>query len=438
MLDIHRNYPEFRIVGIILAVLLLIAGCRMNSATVGNSPLVPNVSQPVRVSSGNAAAAEPAIAASPDGGVYVVWVDHSPGSEADVMIARFSADGRTHASTVRINSQPGVATAWRGDPPTVAVAPDQTIYVGWTARVESESGSARDLYLSSSKDHGQTFAPPVRVNDDTKPAAHGMHSLAIGTDGHVYLAWLDERNISPMEMKDSKMGPGMKGHHMESNSELFFSSSVDGGRTFAPNERVATDVCPCCKTALAVGSDNRVYLSWRQVLPGDLRHIAVSSSIDGGKAFSKPIIVSDDQWILAGCPVSGSTLSVDSDGILSVLWYSAGKNGETGLYWTQSKDHGATFGSRRLVNVGTTKGTPVLLSAGKGLAGVWESNEKGTTEVLTANLSGERTPAESFVLATTGELPAAAVTKDRMFIAYIANNESHQDVWLVTRWNRQD
>ena len=438
MLDIHRNYSAFRMVGIALAVLLLIAGCKMNSAIVRDSPAVSNLSQPVRVSSGDVVAAEPAIAASPDGEVYVVWVDHSPGSEADVMIARFSADGRAHGSPVRVNPQPGAATAWRGDPPTVAVAPDQTIYVGWTARVESEVGKATDLYLSSSKDHGQTFAPPVRVNDDTKPAAHGMHSLAIGSDGHVYAAWLDERNIMPMEMKDSKMGPGMKGHHMESNSELFFSSSADGGRTFTPNERVATDVCPCCKTALAVGPDKRVYLSWRQVLAGDLRHIAVSSSVGSGKAFSKPIIVSDDQWILAGCPVSGSTLSVDSEGILSVLWYSAGKNGQTGLYWTQSKDNGATFGSRRLVAAGATKGTPVLLSTGTGLAAVWESNEKGTTEVLTANLNGERTSAESLVLATTGELPAAAVTKDGMVIAYIAKDESNQAVWLMTSRNRQD
>jgi hypothetical protein len=93
---------------------------------------------------------------------------------------------------------------------------------------------------------------------------------------------------------------------MESNRELFVSSSSDGGHTFTPNRQVATDVCPCCKTALAIGPEGRVYLSWRQVLPGDLRHIAVSSSADGGKSFTESKIVSDDQWVLAGCPVSGS------------------------------------------------------------------------------------------------------------------------------------
>jgi hypothetical protein len=235
------------------------------------------------------------------------------------MIAYFTDDGQIQGSSVRVNTQSGMATAWRGDPPTVAVSSDDTVFVGWTGRAESDSGHATNLYLSSSRDHGQTFSAPVTVNDDTKPGVHGMHSLGIGDDGRIYLAWLDEHNITPMPMKDMKMNGKSSGHHMESNRELFFAASTDGGHTFTPNQRVATDVCPCCKTALAVNSDGRVYVSWRQVLPGDLRHIAVSSSPDQGKTFSSPVIVSDDQWVLAGCPVSGSTLSVDKNGTLSVV-----------------------------------------------------------------------------------------------------------------------
>lgn len=214
-------------------------------------------------------------------------------------------------SPVRVNTQPGTATAWRGDPPTVAVAPDHTVFVGWTARVEAESGHATNIYLSSSRDRGQTFSAAVKVNDDTKPAVHGMHSLAIGSDGRIYVAWLDERNIKPM--KDMKMEAKTAGHHMESNREVFLASSADGGRTFTTNQQIASDVCPCCKTALASGPEGRVYLSWRQVLPGDFRHIAVASSADGGKTFSKPVIVSDDQWMIKGCPVSGAALAAGSE-----------------------------------------------------------------------------------------------------------------------------
>jgi hypothetical protein len=418
------------VVGILSISLLVLSGCKRTStdtATGKREP--PDFTQPVRVSSGDVDAAEPAIAESPDGSMYVAWVNHGPKSQADVMIARFTGDGKMQGSAVRVNPQPGTATAWRGDPPTVAVAPDQTVLVGWTARVEAEAGHATDIWLSSSRDHGQTFSAPVKVYDDAKSAVHGMHSLAIGADAHIYVAWLDERNIVPMQ--DMKLDAKTAGHHMESNRELFFASSSDHGRTFSANQRVATDVCPCCKTALAINADGRLYVSWRQVLPGDLRHIAVSSPPDQGKTFTSPVIVSDDQWVLAGCPVSGSTLSVGQNGTLGVLWYSAGKNGETGLYWSQSKDNGATFGARRLVSAGLTHGTPVLLVTNGDFTGVWQGNESGKAKVLTARLDAPRTASDSFIVASDGELPAAAATKLGVVIAYIAKGDQHQGIWVT-------
>src|SRR6185437_11841057 len=76
------------------------------------------------------------------------------------------------------------------------------------------------------------------------------------------------------------------------------------------------------------------YAGWRQVLPGSYRHIAVASSTDGGTKFSTPVIVSDDHWMLQGCPVSGPSLSVDAaSGTLKVLWYAAGESGAPGVYF---------------------------------------------------------------------------------------------------------
>src|SRR5262249_33270590 len=162
---------------------------------------------------------------------------------------------RLEGSPVRVNSQPGIATAWRGDPPTIAQASDGTVFVGWTARAVAENHTT-DLYLSTSHDQGRTFSS-VKVNDDLKPAVHGMHSLVIGNDGRIYVAWLDERNMTPQPMKDMKMEAMTSGHHMENNREVFIASSGDGGRTFSDNRRVAENACPCCKTALAVAPDGR-------------------------------------------------------------------------------------------------------------------------------------------------------------------------------------
>jgi hypothetical protein len=371
------------------------------------------------------------MAIAPDESIYIAWIEHHANSQADVMIAHFAKDQRSQGSPVRVNSQPGIATAWRGDPPTVAVATDNTVYVGWTARAESPSGHATDVFLSASTDRGQTFREPVKVNDDPKAAVHGMHSLAIANDGRIYVAWLDERNVTPVPMEDMKTSKISGGHHMESNRDVYLASSADGGRTFSANTRVTTNACPCCKTALGTSSDGRVYISWRQVLPGDLRHIAVSTSTDQGKTFSPAVIVSDDQWLLTGCPVSGSALAIEKSGVLHVLWYSAGKNGQTGLYSSESNDKGATFATRRLVAAGLTRGTPVLLAREERLTALWQTSDNGRAQVVSASFVGGTVNPSSRLVANAGELPAAVSDRNKMYVAFVAGSDDHRSVWLV-------
>src|SRR6185436_277183 len=263
-------------------------------------------------------------------------------------------------------------------------------------------------------------------------AVHGMHSLAVDRDGRVYVAWLDERNVSPLPMKDMKMGAKSTGHHMESNREVFIAASTDGGRSFSRNQRVATDACPCCKTALATTPDGRVYLSWRQVLPGDFRHIAVASSSDHTQTFTTPVIVSDDQWVLSGCPVSGAALFGGNDGMVQVLWYSEGKNGETGLYSAITKDQGMTFGPRQLIATGVVRGTPVLVDGQSGPAAIWQAVENNIGTVQIVPRIGNATTSSRFMVVTNGELPAAAANNARVFVAYIAKAGPYQNVWLVS------
>jgi hypothetical protein len=413
-----------------IAVLLFSSGCarrasQRSSDTTAISPATNNA-QTVRVSSVDADAAEPATATAPDGSEYVTWVEHSADSGADVMLARANNQGQLQGSPVRVNSEAGNATAWRGDPPTVAVSRDGVLYVGWTARTGPSSAHANDLYLSVSHDNGKSFGAPIKVNDDQKPAVHGMHSLVVAGNGRVYLAWLDERNV--VQPQPSQMA---EGHHMESNREVFMASLTDGGQTFSPNHRVATDACPCCKTALAVGPDGRIYISWRQVLPGDFRHIAVASTMDDGKSFSPSVIVSDDRWQIAGCPVSGPALAIGDDGALRVLWYSAGSAGETGLYWSESSDGGSTFAPKRLFSSGQASGTPVLLRGeGNTLVAVWGKGVGSASHLMTARLDGEGHVTEQMG-AIGSELPSAAQSGDRLFVAYISKSGDRRSVWLA-------
>jgi hypothetical protein len=390
----------------------------------GRAPAV--VATAVRVSAEKTEASEPAAAAGRDGTVYVVWVEHR-GKEADVWLAHFDGEGKPLGSSARVNPRAGEATAWRGDPPTLAVAHDGTVYVGWTAR-DGGAAHGSTLYLSASRDGGRSFGPPSKVNDDPKPGVHGMHSLAVAEGGRVYVAWLDERNVAAP--KPSAGGPVRM--HSESNREVFFTSSDDGGRTFTPNRRVAGEVCPCCKTALTAGAGGRVYVGWRQVLPGDFRHIAVASSNDGGQSFSTAAVVSDDRWELKGCPVSGPALAAGADNSLRVVWYTAGEAGKPGLYWSESQDGGRTFSPRQVLAGTDGRGTPALLKGEDGgLTAVWEGSDGESSAAMTARLGGDGRVTTAAVLAGGGALPTAAEAAGHIFVAYDAKGGGEQGVWMV-------
>jgi hypothetical protein len=420
------KHPRLLIVIAALSLVLIALACgrKGGTDTGAKRAAVAGFSAPLRLSTADTDAAEPAMAAANDGAVYVAWVEHRAKQEADVMLARLDAGGNATAQPVRVNPRAGEASAWRGDPPTIATARDGTIYVGWTGRAAAE-GHATNVFLSASRDGGKSFEQPVKVNDDPAEVVHGMHSLAVDETGRIFLAWLDERSVR------MDVGGKMDEHKMEANREVYFASSTDGGRTFSQNRLVAREACPCCKTAVTVAGDGRLYVAWRQVLPGNYRHIAVSSSTDAGQTFSEPVIASDDKWMIAGCPVSGPALTVAADNTLRVLWYSAGEAGSPGLYWSESKDGGKTFSSRRSLVEGDAFGTPRLITGpGNNLMAVWESNQQGASKIVVARLDGNGSPTASEI-PNQGQLPTAAATRDQLFITYIAKQNEQRSIWLV-------
>ena len=102
---------------VVLLSLLFVCGCARFAADASRGATF----HPVRISAAEVDAAEPVTATAPDGGFYVAWVNHNANSESDVMLARFDQDGAASGAAVRVNQMEGVATAWRGDQPSVAV-----------------------------------------------------------------------------------------------------------------------------------------------------------------------------------------------------------------------------------------------------------------------------------------------------------------------------
>lgn len=378
----------------------------------------------IRVSSAEADAAEPAVAGDADGSVYVLYVEHGAGKAADVYLQKFDSGLKASGERVRINPEPGTAAAWRGDQPTIKTGKKGKVYIGWNRKIKTEGTPANDLVLSVSSDGGRNFADPVKVNDDTVPASHGMSAMALDAE-KVYFAWLDERYLKKEPSGPPPKKSGVEHSHAEPNAELYFAVSGDDGKTFLPNKKIAGDICPCCKVEMAAAG-GKLHISWRQVLPGDMRHIAVASSADSGETFDPTTIVSDDKWHINACPVSGAPLAASENGALKVAWYTAGEAGPAGLYWAESKDSGRTFSPRVLLSEGVIMGTTVMLADDKGGSRlVWNTNGK----LFTEDLSAQNTAGVVQEIGD-GEFPAAAPAKNGLYVSYVKNENGKRSVWL--------
>jgi len=98
------------------------------------------------------------------------------------------------------------------------------------ASVEPFSGSARaDVMFARSTNGGQTFSAPIRINDDISNANkwHWFGTMAVAPNGRIDVVWLDTRNAA---------------NHTD--SQLFYSYSMDGGMTWSANIAVSQPFNP--------------------------------------------------------------------------------------------------------------------------------------------------------------------------------------------------
>ena len=219
-------------------------------------------------------------------------------------------------------SEPGAHVHSHGEnSPSLVYRPTET-YALWEQM--GEAGS--DLLFARSVDFGHSFQKPVRIIDKTTPLFNGFSAMGVAPDGTVYVIWLDGR--------DQQEVPG--------TFSLYLARSTDRGATFGKNQKIAGDVCPCCRASIAFDSGKGVYIAWRKVFPVDIRDVVVSTSLDGGNTFQEPVRVAEDNWKLNGCPHSGPSI-VPNGNKIYVTWHTESTTTKPGVKLSWSEDNGKSF-----------------------------------------------------------------------------------------------
>src|SRR5262249_31472578 len=136
----------------------------------------------------------------------------------------------------------------------------------------------------------------------------GMGGVTIDRNGRANVVWLGHRELARQESMVTThrehAGGKPDGVAMAQKSKLYVAS-LDG--SIAP-QAATGGVCYCCKTAITTAGDGSIQLAWRHVYPGNIRDIAFAVSRDGGRTFTAPIRVSEDKWVLEGCPDDGPAM----------------------------------------------------------------------------------------------------------------------------------
>lgn len=398
---------------------ILLAGvCVLSCAPTASLSTSPPV---VFIKGPHGSAATPSIAAR-GADVAVAFSSSDSTGGTDVFVSTSRDAGRTFGAPVRVNETAGDARVNGEQPPRIAIR-DRRIVVVWT----SKRAKSTVLLQSRSEDDGRTFSRAVVVPGSDAAGNRGWENA----DGR-FAVWLDHRELAQDEnmmtaMHHERASAGKPdGVAMAQKSQLFIAG-LDG--SVAPRA-LTGGVCYCCKTALAESADgSNIYLAWRHVYPGNFRDIAFTISRDDGRTFAAPVRVSQDKWMLEGCPDDGPSLAVDASQRVHLAWptlvTSAAGEPTIGLFYATSAD-GQSFSAREAIPTEAIAHHPQIAIGADGVPVIaWDETQSPARHIVvarrTATAAGPRYRRQ---VVGDGLYPALAASADATLAAWTSRDNA--------------
>jgi hypothetical protein len=256
------------------------------------------------------------------GNVVVSWVRMINDSSSVFSYAVYPNEGRSFSKPVVIPSSSNIHPHAE-NLPKIIFKPSGEIIALWGASNPNPKNKYSGLvYYAQSFDEGKTWSNPKKLVNDTAGYDQRYYDVALLPDGEAAIIWLDNRKTTSKE-----------------GSALYFA--VTSGSNGFQNERLISEqCCPCCRTDLFVDSKGGIHVLYRGIVQDSIRDMVHAVSVDAGKTFSKPHRISNDNWVINGCPHTGPAMTENSNG-LHFAWFTGGRN--KGCYYTKSSDNGTSF-----------------------------------------------------------------------------------------------
>ena len=244
------------------------------------------------------------------------------------------------------------------------------------------------------------------LNTDGVPAEHGFVSIA-PYDTNFFVSWLDGRNAPSMGNND-----GHSGHH---GSMSLRAAIISNSGERIKEWEVDPRTCDCCQTTSVITEEGPVVF-YRDRSESEVRDIAVSRLIS--ESWTEPKRIHEDNWTIHGCPVNGPQ-AVAFGKTVAVVWYSESDD-KPAVYYSMSKDNGATFNKPLRVDTGKPIGRADITGLTENeFMMSWMQNGQIMACIVNENgLSGEPVIIAEISEARTSGFPQITSTDDLIVFAW--------------------
>ncbi|MEX0902850.1 MAG: sialidase family protein [Pseudohongiellaceae bacterium] len=384
MLNKYSGY-RFQKIIIVGAALCLLTGA---------DPLVADTCEAIQESAANSeddasvisvhCGGAPSATLDENGRLWVTFVQ-----DEHVYISQSHDRGQRFELPVMVNPSPEDAEFNGENRPKIIVDGDD-VYLSWTRK--TSANFTGEIRFSKSSDGGKTFTEPRTVNDDNLFTGHRFESLMLTESGHLYLVWLDKRDMeASLERGDDYAG-----------AAAYYAVSSDRGETFSRNFRVANNSCECCRIAMAPHGDDQVAIFWRHIFDETTRDHAFAVLTPTGAVENQNRATYDD-WQINACPHHGPAMAAAEEGSYHISWFSNGSN-HSGIYYAQYEADSASIRHLRQVDGAAGAGHPQLAEFKGNVYLIWKGFDGLNTQLrLISSSDNGATWSEPMVVMSTGE-----------------------------------
>lgn len=263
------------------------------------------------------------------GNVVLSWVRNINDSASVFCYAVSKDGGQSFGPTTVIPSSNNIEPHSENLPKIIFKPSGEIIALWGAANPNPKNKYSGLVYYAQSFDDGKTWSARKTLVSDTAGYDQRYYDVALLPNGEAAVIWLDNRKTTDKE-----------------GSAMYYAST-NGRNGFANDKRISQPCCPCCRTDLFVDSKGGIHVLYRGIIQDSIRDMVHIVSNDGGNTFSMPNRISDDNWVIKGCPHTGPAMSENKNGLL-FAWFTGGK--DRGCFFTKSMDNGKNFAPRDSVS----------------------------------------------------------------------------------------